>query len=74
MKHPTGKTAKCPECCKPLLFNGVMLMGNVLTNAPSRPVGRWDCPHCEVMVADETIDLEWGWQQWERQGNKRPQN
>jgi ribosomal protein L37AE/L43A len=71
MKHPTGKTMDCPECSKQLMFVGVMLFGNVLTNAPAAPVGRWDCPHCEVMVADEDIDPQWGWQQWERQNSKQ---
>lgn len=72
MKHPTGKTLNCPECGKPMHFIGVMLYGNVLTNSPSIPVGRWDCSHCEVMVADEDIDRDWAWQQWKRQNNKQP--
>jgi hypothetical protein len=56
-----------------MLMNGVLLAGNVLTGEPSRPVGQWDCPDCLVIVSDHSIDEEWGWQQWERQGNKRPE-
>jgi ribosomal protein L37AE/L43A len=61
----------CPECGKPMLPNGVMLWGNFLTGKPAAPARRWDCPHCEVMVADEDIDPQWGWQQWERQNTQQ---
>jgi len=62
---------KCPECGRTLLRNGVMLYGNVFTNEPQRPVVRWECPNCLILVAGD-IDAEEGWRQWDAQGNKRP--
>lgn len=62
----------CPECGCILVRNGVTLYGNVLTGEPFRPMARWDCPKCLVMVTSE-IDMAEGWRQWEAQGNKRPE-
>ncbi len=62
----------CPECGRITLRNGVILVGNILTGEPMKPAARFDCPHCYVMISNSHIDTEWGWQQWEAQGNKRP--
>ena len=59
----------CPECEREMQYKGVMLMGNVLTGEPSKPVGRNECAFCLIICADETIDVAWGWQQWAAQGN-----
>ncbi len=65
------KTMVCPECERTLIYNGVMWQGNVLAGEAPRPVGRYDCPACLVIVTDPAIDEAEGWQQWAAQGNQR---
>lgn len=60
----------CPECGLPMLRNGVILVGNILTQTPPKPCWRWDCPSCEVMLADDDIDEAEGWTLWEQQNAK----
>lgn len=66
VEHPSGETQNCPECNKPMIFAGVVFVGNIQSVFPADFKGRWDCPECNLMLATD-IDQVWAEQQWEKQ-------
>lgn len=63
----------CPECGKPCINRGVMLVGNVLTGEKLSPAWRMECPDCVVIVSSPVEDQDHGWALWKEQNpNWRP--